>query len=373
MRTIQKILILTLLMISFVLNPTVSSAAVKKSTFYYPNNKNCGEYCSAKLSLGADGSVYEVFSRPEYGRITALSSSGKMKFSYMAAKGIFPAYFPAAASNKTVYSSFSKDNYRDGAILAINEKGNKIWQYNVTGGVPSKPVVGKDGTIYFGQGNYTEMYGPYNSSYLYALTPQGKLKWKVKLAGDTLMSDIQIDKNGTLYIDAITMDDTVMLYAITSKGKVKWLKKNAFRPQIGNNSILHYLDGKGNVVAEDLYGKKKWSYKVQGYPEFKVDQQGMVYVKNEKSLVAISNGMKKWSKTIETGGMWNSDWLFTKTHLYLGVDSFEKGSKLYRFELKMGKTSWATQEKTRVNSLLIDSKGNLISSFNYGKTFSFDF
>jgi hypothetical protein len=145
------------------------------------------------------------------------------------------------------------------------------------------------------------MNGPYASSYLYALTPQGKLKWKVKLTGDTLMSNIQIDKNGTLYVDSIDIEEELRLYAVTNKGQVKWVKKNVFKSQIGANNLLHYIDEKGAIVAEDLFGKKKWSCKIPAYsyPDIKVDSSGTVYVKMETSMIAIAAGKKKWSRTIE--------------------------------------------------------------------------
>jgi len=55
--------------------------------------------------------------------------------------------------------------------------------------ITSSPVISLEGTIYIGS----------NNNYLYALNPDGTLKWKFE-TGDGIFSSPRISSDGTVYV-----------------------------------------------------------------------------------------------------------------------------------------------------------------------------
>ena len=75
-------------------------------------------------------------------------------------------------------------------LYAINPDGSLKWKYETDGGIDfSKPAIGSDGTIYVGSEDY----------YLYAINPDGLLKWKYKTDGE-IYSCPAIGSDGTIYV-----------------------------------------------------------------------------------------------------------------------------------------------------------------------------
>ena len=70
---------------------------------------------------------------------------------------------PAIGEDGIIYVG-SEDTHK---VFAINLDGTKKWEYSTGGTVYSSPAIGSDGTIYIGS----------NDRYLYALNPDGSLKW----------------------------------------------------------------------------------------------------------------------------------------------------------------------------------------------------
>ena len=80
------------------------------------------------------------------------------------------------------------------------------WSYPLTWGGGSLPSIAPDGTIYFGKSNH-----------LYAITPDGTLKWTYQ-TGDKVYSSPGIGADGTIYVGS--MDNK--LHAINPDGTPKW-------------------------------------------------------------------------------------------------------------------------------------------------------
>ena len=101
---------------------------------------------------------------------------------------------PSISSDGTIYiGSF------DDKLYAINPNGTLKWKYSTGSYLKSSPVIGSDGTIYLGSWDYN----------LYALSSNGILKWKYT-AGDSITSSPAIGSDGTLYFGCY--DDN--LYAL---------------------------------------------------------------------------------------------------------------------------------------------------------------
>lgn len=89
------------------------------------------------------------------------------------------------------------------------------WSFQVGNWITSSPVVGSDGTIYFGSWD----------GYLYALNPDGSLKWRALNPGETyaiLSSPALSPEGATVYIGSWGADKPY-LYAVRAEdGVVKW-------------------------------------------------------------------------------------------------------------------------------------------------------
>ncbi len=142
--------------------------------------------------------------------------------------------------------------------------GTVKWTFDVKGPIESSPVVGSDGTIYIGT----------HGGYFYAITQDGKEKWKIKIGtpiekkGYNVMSSCQstaaIAKDGTVYI--VSLDQ--YLFAISSNGKIKWkfpigLAVDSWAsPAIGPDGTIYITSSppKGGLYAINPDGTEKWHY-----------------------------------------------------------------------------------------------------------------
>ena len=89
---------------------------------------------------------------------------------------------------------------QDSYLYAINPDGTLKWKLKVDNAIViASPVIAAEGTVYIGS----------RDGYLYAINPDGTLKWKFKTGG-MIHSTPAIDDKGTIYIGS----DDGYLYAI---------------------------------------------------------------------------------------------------------------------------------------------------------------
>ncbi|NPV88381.1 PQQ-binding-like beta-propeller repeat protein [Coprothermobacteraceae bacterium] len=151
---------------------------------------------------------------------------------------------PVIGSDGTVYVASRPYLY------AISRDGAEKWKFKMFDEVNaakylSTPAIGADGTIYAGSDN----------GYVYALNPNGTLKWKA-LVKDFVHGSICIGNDGTIY--AVTEDGT--LYALNPNGTQKWSIK--LGSSIGAPSVG--LDGSLLVAAIDGYRVSIWRVQPNG-------------------------------------------------------------------------------------------------------------
>jgi outer membrane protein assembly factor BamB len=163
-------------------------------------------------AIGADGTIY--FESAD-GNTYAVNPDGSLKWSFPASDG---ESSPAIGADGTVYVGSSFFAFCDychdvAALFAINPDGSLKWFYlNPNYWVLSSAAVGADGSIYFGDGVS-----------LNALTPDGTLKWEVftdldQGFGGSVISSPAIGADGAVYVGA--NDNTI--YAVNPDGSIKW-------------------------------------------------------------------------------------------------------------------------------------------------------
>lgn len=128
--------------------------------------------------------------------------------------GVVPTTCPAIGPDGTIYLNtqiMDGAGQNDSNLFAINPNGTLKWKYNFYLSSQSSPVIGEDGTIYFGAD------GEGSTAYFYAVNPDGTLKWKFK-TGNSISTSPALASDGTIYFGSFDG----LFYALYPNGKLKW-------------------------------------------------------------------------------------------------------------------------------------------------------
>jgi outer membrane protein assembly factor BamB len=123
---------------------------------------------------------------------------------------------PAIGADGTVYFAAENNHNTAGNLYAVSPADGSVrWSFPTGGGGNiSSPVIGDDGSIYFGSGDNN----------LYAVNPDGTLKWKFS-ANWSVSSSLALGGDGTVYFGSGSPDSH--LYAVTDGGQntvtLKWM------------------------------------------------------------------------------------------------------------------------------------------------------
>jgi len=178
---------------------------------------------------------------------------------------------------------------------------DEIWRFETDGWVETTPTIDSDGTIYFG-GDYGGL-----TRYLFAINPNGTLKWKYKTGGLILGSSPAIAEDGTIYIGSWDCK----LYAINPNGTLKWTVGTggsiASSPAITDDGTIYFgtlggFEHGGYIVAVSPNGTLKWKCEtgsgindgITGDPA--IAEDGTIYIGSQDNyLYAMNpNGTLKW-------------------------------------------------------------------------------
>lgn len=194
-------------------------------------------------AIGADGTIYAgskntVGGMGSYDKyLYALNPDGSFKWKYLTGGSIIAA--PAIGPDGTIYVG-SGDSY----VYALNPDGSFKWRYFKDEGALfgygnlSTPAIGRDGTIYFGSGDQYTVSG--HPSYVFALNPDGSLKWRYETSGG-VGSSPAVGLNGTIY--AVSYNG--IIYALNPDGTLLWQRNAA------NYGAGHPLATSSPVIGRD--------------------------------------------------------------------------------------------------------------------------
>jgi len=200
-------------------------------------------------------------------------------------------------------------------LWAINPNGTLKWKGKIKVPTYSSPAIGSDGTIYVG-----------SDGTLYAINPNGKLKWKLETEG-WIYSSPTIGSDGTIYVGG--SDHT--LYAINPNGKLKWKfgtgGKVGSSPAISSNGTIYFWSSDGYFYAINPNGILKWKLGIGniGSSSPAIGSDGTIYVVNVVNVVrgndlcAINpNGTLKWKLGIGNIGS-SSPAIGSDGTIYIGL------------------------------------------------------
>jgi outer membrane protein assembly factor BamB len=198
---------------------------------------------------------------------------------------------PVVGDDGTIYFGGLGDFY------ALYPNGTMKWKYgDLDFYVWSAPAIDENGVIYVG-----DLHG-----YFYAINPDGTLKWRIKTCIEILSSPA-IAEDGTIYFG----DDNKHINAYWSNGTLRWRYKTGHvvysSPAIGENGIVYC--GSHDTYLYALYpddGTVKWKYKTGGWIRVSpcIADDGTIYVVSfDCYLYAIySNGTLKWKINMGEAG-----------------------------------------------------------------------
>jgi outer membrane protein assembly factor BamB len=179
--------------------------------------------------IAHDGTIYVKASDYNYppppaadaNTIYAIDQNGIFKWKYGLVFGWGEEQWGAIGRDGTLYATTR------GGIVAINTAGHEKWRVEALGpGIGSPPSIGPDGTIYLGWGDGLKS-GPHKFC---AINSNGSVKWELTLP----VISSSLDTYGIAACPAISTDGTIFitrteyligyyLYAINPNGKLKWM------------------------------------------------------------------------------------------------------------------------------------------------------
>ncbi len=204
-------------------------------------------------------------------------------FTVLSSKGVY-----GPMNSSWPMKSFNAQRIGRTTADTIDNPGIEKWRFQtLISGVDSGAVVTDEGTIIFGSKDY----------YVYALNPNGMLKWKYKTS-EPIHSTPAIATDGTIYIASCDW----YLYALHPTGNLKWkvfLQDLSFSsPVLAENETIYIGTVEGKLFAVNPNGTLQWCYNLMSdiYRDAAVGTDGTIYVGTwDNYFNAINpNGTLKW-------------------------------------------------------------------------------
>jgi outer membrane protein assembly factor BamB len=205
-------------------------------------------YFGVGNSLGTGGVLYALTPNPTTG---AMVERWHLNTGFLA--GSQPAIDPVAG--EIYFGSYDVG----GTLYAVAASGTLLWRSETLGYINSSPSIDTDGTIYVGAGTG-----------LYAVNPNGLVRWAYRTADPINYSSPAIDIDGTIYVGA---GDALL--ALDRLGTLRWRQsclpggRVNSSPAISSDGLVYYQAiSPGGIPAAalcqtDQSGVIRWSYQTQ--------------------------------------------------------------------------------------------------------------
>lgn len=224
------------------------------------------------------GTGRSKYSGPKLGMISDRFNTigeGGSKFTFTV---IGPEDYVYLAVGNIWSDSLSETN---GYLFKYDKNGAPIWTVNLNGyDLYAAPLIDNNGIIYIGS----------TDGHLYAINPDGSIKWKFKTNSEITcgLGGVAIGFDGTLYFSTVET-----LYAVDRDGTLVWSL-----PGYGNTRVVISPDGETLYVnnksigldALEKNGNVKWHYYIDqsNYDIMPlVDSNGRIYFRTTDSTYAV--------------------------------------------------------------------------------------
>jgi outer membrane protein assembly factor BamB len=179
-------------------------------------------------------------------------------------------------------------------LYAMYPNGTVKWIADVGGDVESSPAIDENGTVYVG---IADQWG-----YLSAINPNGTLKWRY-IVNEEILSSPAIGDDGTIYFG----DGAYYINALYPNGTLKWRYKTGLvvysSPAIGDDGTVYCGSHDNYLYALYPNGTLKWKYKLEDWIRTSpcIGDDGSIYVASFKLHALYPNGTVKWITDVGGG------------------------------------------------------------------------
>ena len=197
----------------------------------------------------------------------------------------------AMAEGGTVYA-LARTN--DSTILhALSSTGEALWSYTGIEGFTEEPVVAPDGTVY--------VMGSYKGQSLYAVAPDGTLRWRVELGTGGTNGGVALGTDGTVYAAGQS------LKAIWPNGTQEWEVELLYRPSappmVGPDGTVYMVLSSGGLYAitRGAGCNLLCAAPTQSYMDLALGPDGTIYTEAPGGglQAVMPNGTLRWTLDVE--------------------------------------------------------------------------
>ncbi|MFC1537587.1 PQQ-binding-like beta-propeller repeat protein [Gemmatimonadota bacterium] len=261
--------------------------------------------CREPVALGGDGAIYmavrtygdsipeDMLPMPRMGALEALNPDGSLKWRHYTER---IQLCPVVGPDETIYVR----GYGSDTLFALDPQGNIRWFRYLR--IDSAPATGPDSLLYFSW-----------AGDLYALDSEGTLSIKNAYSADY---QLDIDGSPSVWKDGVIYLGEEYFYSMLPDGSIRYsgyrgiTKEVCGRPAICPDGTAVFPLHNGEIYAVDSLGEFKWSFQVTErwpYGDYKLAEtpvvapDGTIYAGNHTSrLYAINpDGTLKWMFEIQ--------------------------------------------------------------------------
>jgi len=268
-------------------------------------------------ALDDSGNAYITTDR----RLVKVDSAGTVLWSWPSNSSLSISHSPVIGRDGKIYFACYSDS-----LYALNPGGTLAWGQPLANSVNSAPVVDLDGNILVAT---TRGSAPWH---LRSFDPDGGVRWYDTLAGDADFASPAVGPDGTIYVGA-----NRYLYAVLPNGTLKWRDSLAARiqccPAIANESTL-YVVAETRLYCIDTDSGLRWRKSIGGsnYCSPGVDAEGNVYVGTSNgtssTLYCIGPDSTVRDSHVVGDDIWSSPAIGTGGRVYFGC----MNDSLYLFQ-----------------------------------------
>ena len=252
-------------------------------------------------SFLSDGTILVL---SEDGYLYAINTDGSKRWDFKIDLDVY-SFSPTVGPDDTIYVANSEEvsrggeKYREWGLCAIRPDGTKAWFYPA----PSEHsvAVAKDGTIYIGSSSGV-------GSSVIALTSKGDLKWSCPLTKSIILSGPALGPDGSIYVGS----HDHFIYALSQDGRLKWKFETGYAvvsaPIVDAKGTIYVFSADGFLYALNPDGSLNWKLDFGGEYGFSspaLGANGVLYICADK-LYAIGDKSRPTSFSDVPSDYWAS-------------------------------------------------------------------